>query len=112
MPAHDSNRYFGILSQSSFGDYNTLCPNQTFTEEESQFEHCEIYASTIAYDSFLLVRSNFPESDLPPWELIEEFGPTPSGGQGFAAVVSLAHKSVYFSMSDQSFVYLGSGKSS
>lgn len=58
---------------ASYGPYDTLCPEQTFTEEE--------------------MRSNFPESTLPPWDLIEEWN-TPSGHLGFSAVVPEMNKVV------------------
>jgi hypothetical protein len=52
---------------AAYGDYNDLCPMQTFTEAE--------------------MRKNFPNSRRAPWTLISEFGPTPSGCEGFTAIV-------------------------
>lgn len=61
------NRYHAILAMSSYGDYNTLCPQQTFTEEAK--------------------LKNFPNSTLPNWEILEEWGPTASGSQGYSVLV-------------------------
>jgi len=68
------NRYFAILSMGSYGNYDTLCPTQTFTQAEQ--------------------LKNFPNSTLVPWELIEEWGPTASGNQGFSAVIPEMNKVV------------------
>jgi hypothetical protein len=54
-----------LLSMAAYGDYNTTCPNQTFTEDSK--------------------LRNFPDSPRPPWLLIEEWD-TPSGCSGFSAV--------------------------
>lgn len=37
--------------------------------------------------------SNFPQSTRAPWEVISTFGPTPSGAEGFTAIVPV---SIYF----------------
>ena len=44
-----------------------LCPIQTFTEEAK--------------------LRNFPESDREPWVVVNTFGPTASGANGFTAIV-------------------------
>ncbi|KAK9893536.1 hypothetical protein P389DRAFT_112839 [Cystobasidium minutum MCA 4210] len=37
---------------------------------------------------------NFPESDRVPWEVISTFGPTPSGAEGFTAIVPEMNKAL------------------
>lgn len=68
------NRYHMLLSMAVYGDYNTLCPNETFTQ-----------ASMIA---------NFPNSTRPPWDVISTFGPTPSGARGFTTIVPEMNKAL------------------
>ena len=52
---------------AAYGNYNTLCPQQTFTEAE--------------------MRKNFPQSTRQPWTMVGSFGPTPHGAEGFMAIV-------------------------
>ena len=33
------------------------------------------------------MRENFPDTDLAAWDIIESFGPTPSGAQGFTVQI-------------------------
>lgn len=33
------------------------------------------------------MRQNFPDTDLAAWDIIESFGPTPSGAQGFTVQI-------------------------
>lgn len=33
------------------------------------------------------MRNNFPNTDLAPWDIIESFGPTPSGAQGYTVQI-------------------------
>ncbi|KAL7008779.1 hypothetical protein EMMF5_001525 [Cystobasidiomycetes sp. EMM_F5] len=66
------NMYHQILSMSAYGDYNYWCPNQTFTEASK--------------------RKNFPNSPRAPWTLVETWGPTASGAEGFSAVVPEMNK--------------------
>jgi len=68
------NRYHGLLSMAAYGDYNTLCPIQTFDEEN--------------------LRKNFPNSDREPWVVVNTFGPTQSGAQGFTAIVPEMNKAL------------------
>lgn len=68
------NRYHAKLSMAAYGDFNTTCPNQTFTEA-----------------SMLL---NFPNSKFPPWTVVNTFGPTASGAAGFTAVVPEMNKAL------------------
>lgn len=68
------NRYHGLLSMAAYGDYNTLCPIQTFTEEAK--------------------LRNFPESDREPWVVVNTFGPTASGANGFTAIVPEMNKAL------------------
>lgn len=72
--AYWHNRYHGLLSMAAYGDYDALCPEQTFTEEA--------------------MRSNFPDSTFPPWEVISTFGPTPSGAEGFTAIIPEMNKAL------------------
>lgn len=51
----------------SDGDYETLCPQQTFT-----------YAA---------LQKSFPGSTEQPWTLLQQFGPTASGLEGFIATI-------------------------
>merc|ERR1711939_860008 len=61
------NRYHAVLAMAAYGDYETLCPQQTFTEAS--------------------MRQNFPNTDLPAWEIIERFGPTEHGAEGFTVLI-------------------------
>merc|ERR1712072_738341 len=54
-------------AMAAYGDYETLCPQQTFTEAS--------------------MRQNFPNTDLPAWEIIERFGPTEHGAEGFTVLI-------------------------
>ncbi|ORY81234.1 hypothetical protein BCR35DRAFT_304084 [Leucosporidium creatinivorum] len=60
-------RYHGILSMAIYGDYATLCPQQTFTQAG-------------------LLKS-FPDSTAEPWTVVEEWGPTASGLEGITVVI-------------------------
>ncbi|KAK9900817.1 alpha/beta-hydrolase [Cystobasidium minutum MCA 4210] len=60
-------RYHGILSMAAYGDYETLCPQTTFTENA--------------------LHKSFPNSNADPWTLVEKFGPTASGFEGFTAII-------------------------
>lgn len=51
----------------AYGDYETLCPRQTFTQAALQ--------------------KSFPGSTEEPWTLIERWGPTASGLEGFNVVI-------------------------
>lgn len=55
-----------------YGDYNTLCPAQTFDEQT--------------------LLKNFPNSDRQPWVVVNTFGPTASGAQGYTAIVPEMNK--------------------
>lgn len=68
------NRYHALLSMAVYGDYNTLCPNNTFTEAAK--------------------LKNFPNSTRPAWDVLGTFGPTPSGCEGFYAIVPEMNKAV------------------
>lgn len=68
------NRYHALLSMAAYGDYNTLCPNQTFSNAS---EH-----------------KNFPNSTRAPWTVIETWGPTASGSEGYTAIVPEMNKVV------------------
>ncbi|GAA5877503.1 hypothetical protein JCM3774_005891 [Rhodotorula dairenensis] len=60
-------RYHGLLSMAAYADDPTPVCAQTFDDAALQ--------------------SSFPGSTEAPWQLIQQFGPTPSGGQGFSAVI-------------------------
>jgi len=60
-------RYHGLLSMAAYGDYATLCPQQTFTQAA--------------------LRKSYPDSTEEPWTLLEEWGPTPSGYEGFSVTI-------------------------
>ncbi|CAD6579276.1 MAG: hypothetical protein CYPHOPRED_000844 [Cyphobasidiales sp. Tagirdzhanova-0007] len=62
---HD--RYHALLAMSAYGAYDTLCPAQTFSEAS--------------------MLKNFPNSTLVPWTVLERWGPTASGAEGFSVVV-------------------------
>jgi len=68
------NRYHALLSMAVYGDYNTLCPNQTFTKATE--------------------LKNFPDATRPPWTVVSTFGPTPSGAEGFTAIVPEMNKAL------------------
>jgi hypothetical protein len=53
-------------SANKASQYNTLCP-QVFTRES--------------------MLANFPGSTFVPWEVIETFGPTPSGAEGYVVMI-------------------------
>ncbi|KAH8918714.1 hypothetical protein BT69DRAFT_1353710 [Atractiella rhizophila] len=72
--AYWHNRYFALLGMASYGNYNTKCPNETFTEEA--------------------MLKNFPDSTRAPWEVVSTFGPTPSGCKGFTAIVPEMNKAL------------------
>lgn len=55
-----------LYRSSPFVQYAGLCP-QVFTEAT--------------------MRENFPNTDLAAWDIIESFGPTPSGAQGFTVQI-------------------------
>jgi hypothetical protein len=57
-----------------YGDYATLCPQQTFTQAG-------------------LLKS-FPDSTAEPWTVVEEWGPTASGLEGITVVIPGAFSSV------------------
>lgn len=50
-----------------YGDYATLCPQQTFTQAG-------------------LLKS-FPDSTAEPWTVVETWGPTASGLEGITVVI-------------------------
>lgn len=52
---------------AAYGDYEELCPEQTFTEEAK--------------------LRNFPDSTRAPWTVVSTFGPTASGCEGFTAII-------------------------
>ncbi|GAA5993213.1 hypothetical protein JCM10908_004509 [Rhodotorula pacifica] len=60
-------RYHGLLSMAAYSDDPTSVCAQTFDNAALQ--------------------SSFPGSTESPWTIINQFGPTPSGGQGFSVVV-------------------------
>ncbi|KAK4046911.1 hypothetical protein OIO90_006393 [Microbotryomycetes sp. JL221] len=60
-------RYHGILSMAAYGDYDTLCPQQTFTEAEKQLKA--------------------PDSPSAAWQVINTWQTYPTGLQGFSAVI-------------------------
>lgn len=61
-------RYHGILSMAAYGDYATLCPQQTFTQAA--------------------LNKAFPDSTEAPWVLLEAWGPTPVyQSEGFIATI-------------------------
>ncbi|KAK4047497.1 hypothetical protein OIV83_005410 [Microbotryomycetes sp. JL201] len=60
-------RYHGILSMAAYGDYDTLCPQQTFTPAEMALKA--------------------PDSTSPPWQVINTWTTSPTGLQGFSAVI-------------------------
>lgn len=62
---HD--RYHAMLSLAAYGDYDTLCPQQTFTQAA--------------------MLKNFPTSTYPAWTVLERWGPTASGAEGYSAFV-------------------------
>ncbi|KAL8290625.1 hypothetical protein RQP46_002883 [Phenoliferia psychrophenolica] len=66
------NRYHSLLSMA--GAYNETCTNQTFTQESE--------------------LRNFPDSTRPPWQVINTFGPTPSGCEGFTVIVPEMNKAL------------------
>jgi len=68
------NRYHALLSMAAYGDYETLCPNQTFTEEAK--------------------LRNFPESNRSAWEVYGTFGPTAHGAKGFMAIIPEMNKAL------------------
>lgn len=45
---------------------------------------------------------NFPSSTLPPWEVLETFGPTPSGAEGFTVMIREMDKVVLVFKGDYS----------
>lgn len=59
-------QYHGWLSMAAYGDYDSLC-RQTFTTQS--------------------LHKSFPNSNAAPWTLIEEWGPTASGLQGFTVII-------------------------
>ncbi|KAM0790325.1 hypothetical protein ACM66B_003210 [Microbotryomycetes sp. NB124-2] len=60
-------RYHGILSMAAYGDYDTLCPQQTFTAAEMALKA--------------------PDSTSAPWQVINTWTTSPTGLQGFSAVI-------------------------
>jgi len=68
------NRYHAILSMAAYGDYEELCPEQTFTEEAK--------------------LRNFPDSTRAPWTVVSTFGPTASGCEGFTAIIPEMNKAL------------------
>lgn len=58
----------------SYGDYATICPQQTFTQQA--------------------MRQNFPNTNLPAWEIIETFGPTQHGAEGFTVLIPVRSRGV------------------
>ncbi|GAA5969198.1 hypothetical protein JCM8115_004314 [Rhodotorula mucilaginosa] len=60
-------RYHGLLSMAAYSDDPTTVCSQTFDDAALQ--------------------QSFPGSTAPPWQLIQQFGPTASGAQGFSAVI-------------------------
>jgi len=62
------NRYHAILSMAAYNpNYDTLCPQQTFTQAG--------------------LGQSFPQSTSQPWEVIERFGPTEHGAEGFTVII-------------------------
>jgi hypothetical protein len=45
------------------------------------------------------MRQNFPDIDLAPWTILERFGPTPSGAEGFTVTIPEMDKVTDSSMS-------------
>merc|ERR1711939_456562 len=68
------NRYHALLSMAAYGDYESLCPNQTFTEENK--------------------LANFPDSNRTAWEVYGTFGPTAHGAKGFMAIIPEMNKAL------------------
>ncbi|KAK4703087.1 phosphatidylinositol 4-phosphatase, partial [Phenoliferia sp. Uapishka_3] len=55
--------------QESYGDYNTTCTEETFTPDN--------------------LESTYPGSTEEPWTILETFGPTESGCEGFVASIAV-----------------------
>ncbi|KAK9893364.1 hypothetical protein P389DRAFT_175350 [Cystobasidium minutum MCA 4210] len=66
------NRYHAVLAMAAYGDWNTLCPTQTFTQ-----------AGLLA---------NFPNSTDAPWTVLDTWGPTPHGAEGWTAFIPEMNK--------------------
>lgn len=62
----------GLLSMAAYGDYQNLCPQQTFTEAGLQ--------------------KTFPGSTAAPWTFLGAFGPTASGMEGFSVIIPAMKK--------------------
>ncbi|KAK9893363.1 hypothetical protein P389DRAFT_20272 [Cystobasidium minutum MCA 4210] len=61
------NRYHALLAMGVYGDWQTLCPSQTFTQEG--------------------LLKNFPDSTAEPWTVLDTWGPTEHGSEGFTAYI-------------------------
>lgn len=67
-PLCTDERYHGLLSMAAYNpNFDAICQQQTFTQE--------------------MLMKSFPESTEAPWTLIQQFGPTPSGGEGFTVII-------------------------
>ncbi|GAA5875166.1 hypothetical protein JCM16303_005031 [Sporobolomyces ruberrimus] len=61
-------RYHGLLSMAAYNpNFDAICQQQTFTQE--------------------MLMKSFPDSTEAPWTLIQQFGPTASGAEGFNVII-------------------------